>query len=161
MEITEKSGIDKKRELYLNQKATLDLFLERGAITKAQYDKSFGDLTEKWDMPTKETNRSEIMVKHIILWKLKSEFSETEKDNIISGIREGLEGLEGKIDGLKEIKVISGGLPSSSADLMLYSVFEDEKSLKGYAVNPLHVAVAENHVRPFVETRLALDFPVL
>ena len=47
MEITEKSGIDKKRELYLNQKATLDLFLERGAITKAQYDKSFGDLTEK------------------------------------------------------------------------------------------------------------------
>ena len=65
------------------------------------------------------------MVKHIILWKLKSEFSETEKDNIISGIREGLEGLAGKIDGLKEIKVISGGLPSSSADLMLYSVFED------------------------------------
>ena len=29
------------------QKKTLDLFLERGAISKAQYDKSFGDLTAK------------------------------------------------------------------------------------------------------------------
>ena len=31
---------EKKRELFLNQKDTLDKFLERGAITKAQYDKS-------------------------------------------------------------------------------------------------------------------------
>ena len=38
---------EKKRRLYLKQKATLDAFLERSAITKAQYDKSLGDLTEK------------------------------------------------------------------------------------------------------------------
>ena len=38
---------EKKRELFLTQKATLDTFLERGAITKAQYDKSFGDLKLK------------------------------------------------------------------------------------------------------------------
>ena len=37
----------KKRELYLEQKQTLDTFLERHAITKAQYDKSLGDLTVK------------------------------------------------------------------------------------------------------------------
>lgn len=34
-------------QLYFDQKQTLDLFLERGAITKAQYDKSLGELTEK------------------------------------------------------------------------------------------------------------------
>ena len=38
------SDQDKKKELFLNQKRTLDLFLERGAITPAQYDKSYGDL---------------------------------------------------------------------------------------------------------------------
>ena len=38
------SAEDAKMQLFLNQKATLDLFLERGAISKAQYDKSFGDL---------------------------------------------------------------------------------------------------------------------
>lgn len=38
------SAEDAKMQLFLNQKATLDLFLEKGAITRAQYDKSFGDL---------------------------------------------------------------------------------------------------------------------
>ncbi|MCR5329079.1 MAG: hypothetical protein K6E12_09570 [Saccharofermentans sp.] len=41
---------EKKKQLYLNQKQTLDAFLERGAISKAQYDKSLGDLTEKMGM---------------------------------------------------------------------------------------------------------------
>ena len=38
---------EKKRELFHKQKKTLDLFLERNAISKVQYDKSLGDLTEK------------------------------------------------------------------------------------------------------------------
>ena len=37
----------KNHQLYLKQKALLDLFLERGAITQAQHDKSLHDLTEK------------------------------------------------------------------------------------------------------------------
>ena len=44
------SETDKKKELYLRQKQLLDTFLAHGAITKAQYDKSFGDLTEKMGM---------------------------------------------------------------------------------------------------------------
>ena len=38
------------RELYLRQKQLLDTFLEHGAISQAQYDKSLGDLTEKMRM---------------------------------------------------------------------------------------------------------------
>ena len=41
---------EKKKQLYLNQKQTLEAFLERGAITRAQFDKSLGDLTEKMGM---------------------------------------------------------------------------------------------------------------
>ena len=41
---------EKRIQLYLNQKQTLALFLERGAISKAQYDKSLGDLTVKMGM---------------------------------------------------------------------------------------------------------------
>ena len=37
----------KKRDLYLRQKQLLDIFLEHGAISQAQYDKSLGDLTAK------------------------------------------------------------------------------------------------------------------
>ena len=38
---------EKKIQLFLKQKQTLDLFLERGAISQAQYNKSLGDLREK------------------------------------------------------------------------------------------------------------------
>ena len=41
---------EKKVELFLRQKNTLDLFLERNAISKAQYEKSLGDLREKMGM---------------------------------------------------------------------------------------------------------------
>ena len=40
----------KKKQLYLQQKDLLDKFLERNAITKAEYEKSLGDLTLKMGM---------------------------------------------------------------------------------------------------------------
>ena len=98
------------------------------------------------------------MVKHIILWQLKDELSDMEKQTVKAGIKSGLEGLTGQIHGLVEISVQTEGLASSNADVMLYSVFEDEVALKGYAVHPKHLAVADGKVRPFTKTRLCLDF---
>lgn len=46
-------------ELYLKQKNLLDLFLKRKAISKAQYDKSLGDLTGKMHMQDVLRNLSE------------------------------------------------------------------------------------------------------
>lgn len=100
------------------------------------------------------------MVKHIILWQLKDELSEEEKLAVKAGIKEGLEGLAGKIPGLTDIKVQIEGLVSSNAEVMLDSSFEDEAALKGYAVHPEHVAVADGKVRPYTKTRLCLDFEV-
>lgn len=95
------------------------------------------------------------MVKHIILWKLKNEHNNTE---VKQGIKNNLEGLIGRIPGLVEIKVQTESLASSNADVMLYSVFESEEALKGYATHPDHIFVADTYVRPFTETRLCLDF---
>jgi hypothetical protein len=41
---------------------------------------------------------------------------------------------------------------------MLDSSFEDEESLKGYAVHPKHVDVANNKVRPFTSSRVCMDY---
>ena len=38
---------EKKHALYLKEKELLDTFLQHGAITQAQHDKSLCDLTEK------------------------------------------------------------------------------------------------------------------
>lgn len=98
------------------------------------------------------------MVKHVILWNLKDEYSEEEKSRIKAGIKEGLEGLKGKIPGLLDIRVNIHPLASSNCDLMLDSSFEDEESLKGYAVHPAHVAVADGKVRPFTKSRVCMDY---
>lgn len=100
------------------------------------------------------------MVKHIILWQLKDELQGAEKDAVKKGIKDGLEGLQGVIPGLLEIKVNTNGLASSNADVMLDSSFESEEALKAYAVHPAHVKVADEKVRPFTKTRACLDFEV-
>lgn len=41
-------------QLYFDQKQTLDLFLERGAISQEQYDKSLGELTARLGMDKQE-----------------------------------------------------------------------------------------------------------
>jgi hypothetical protein len=59
-----------------------------------------------------------------------------------------------------DIKVNINGLASSNADLMLDSTFESEEALKGYAVHPEHVAVADGKVRPYTKIRSCLDFEI-
>ena len=44
------SNYDKKRRLFIEQVKLLDTFLGNGAITRAQYNKSLGDLIVKMDM---------------------------------------------------------------------------------------------------------------
>ena len=41
---------EKKLQLFINQKNTLDAFLSRNAISKAQYEKGLGDLFEKMEV---------------------------------------------------------------------------------------------------------------
>ena len=98
------------------------------------------------------------MVKHVILWKLKADLEDPAA--VKAAIKSGLEGLRGVVPGLLDIAVRTEGLASSNADLMLDSSFESEAALRGYAVHPAHVAVANGKVRPFVETRLCLDYEV-
>ena len=101
------------------------------------------------------------MVKHVILWTLNPELSTDEKQAVKAGIKAGLEGLVGKVPGLLDVKVyIDGRLDSSNADVMLDSTLESEEALKGYAVHPVHVAVANTKVRPYTVQRACLDFEV-
>ena len=99
------------------------------------------------------------MVKHIILWKLRSELSAEEKQAKAKAIKQGLEGLKGQVPGLVNIHVqIDGRLETSNADIMLDSTLESFEALKGYAVHPAHVAVANGIVRPNTELRTCLDY---
>ena len=100
------------------------------------------------------------MVKHVILWQLNDGFTAEEQAAVKADIKAGLEALVGVVPGLLELRVNTEPLPTSNADLMLDSALESFDALKGYAVHPAHVAVADGKVRPNVKVRLCMDYEV-
>ena len=98
------------------------------------------------------------MVKHMIIWKFKDELEN--KAERAQEIKVALEGLVGKIEGLKEMKILTEKLPSSSGDLMMDSTFESDEALKNYQKSPLHQEVANGLVRPSMQARLSLDYEI-
>lgn len=101
------------------------------------------------------------MVKHIILWKLNPDLTDSEKLSVKAGIKQGLEGLVGIVPGLVDAKVnIDGRLDSSNMDVMLDSTLESEEALKAYATHQAHVEVANAKVRPYTVLRSCLDYEV-
>ncbi len=95
------------------------------------------------------------MVKHIILWNLKDE---CDKEKVKREMKTALEGLVGVIPGLLTLKIEIAPLATSNVDVMLYSTFESEAALKGYAIHPAHVEAADTKVRPFTAKRTVIDF---
>ncbi len=97
------------------------------------------------------------MVKHIILWTLKEEYN---TPAIKDAMKAALEGLVGVVPGLLVMQIEIAPLPSSNADVMLYSEFESADALRAYAPHPAHVEIADTYVRPFTATRTVMDFEV-
>lgn len=149
------SGQEWKDDFVLDEEGLLPKDLKRGVLSE---DGIYDALERNKELM--ERIRGMRMVKHVILWTLKDELSAEEKMTIKQGIKEGLEGLKGKVPGIVDIKVNINGLESSNADLMLDSTFENVEALKGYSVHPEHVAVADSKVRPYTKIRSCLDFEV-
>ena len=98
------------------------------------------------------------MVRHVILWTLRSDLTEEEKEAVVKTAKKELEGLFGVVPSIRSITVHVEPLPSSNCDMMLDSSFEDEEGLKAYASHPAHVEVANRFVRPYTAGRVCMDF---
>lgn len=96
------------------------------------------------------------MVKHMIIWKFKDELEN--KAQRAQEIKVALEGLVGKIEGLKEMHILTECYPSSAGDIMMDSTFESNEALKNYQKSPLHQEVANSLVRPSMQARLSFDY---
>lgn len=82
------------------------------------------------------------MIKHIVFWKLKEEANGLNKSENALAIKQKLEDLQGKIEGLIKIEVGVDFLGSTeSADLVLYSEFVSKEALDFYQQHPLHKAI--------------------
>lgn len=82
------------------------------------------------------------MIKHIVMWKLKDTAHGNTKEQNAELIKEKLEALNGRIEGMIRLEVgIDFSNTESSGDVVLYSEFRTEKDLENYQNHPEHKAV--------------------
>ena len=98
------------------------------------------------------------MVKHMIIWKLRDDIAD--KRETAARIKEALEGLVGKIEGLTQMHILTERYDCSAGDVMMDSAFKDKAALEAYQKHPLHVEIANGLVRPAVAERLSFDYEV-
>lgn len=100
------------------------------------------------------------MIRHIVAWDFREEFSDEESRVYGEEIKRELENLKNLIDGIVSIEVLNEPLFSSDADIMLDSVFIDEEAYKTYQSHPEHVRVGTNVVRPKTCNRKCFDYKI-
>lgn len=96
------------------------------------------------------------MIKHVILWRLREDHDSEDMALKIAFCRDGFAALPRKIPGLLSCKLYTMPLPSSTCDLMLDTVFEDEASYIAYKSHPEHLAIA-SVIRPLITERVCMD----
>jgi len=97
------------------------------------------------------------MIKHIVMWKLKDEAHGNDKATNAGLVKEKLEALSGKIDGLLKIEVGIDFLGGGNFDVVLYSELSSKEALDIYQNHPLHQAVLP-FIREVVMDRKAVDY---
>lgn len=97
------------------------------------------------------------MIKHIVMWKLKEEAHGNDKVTNAKLIKEKLENLNGKIDGLLKLEVGLDFLGGGNFDVVLYSELASKSDLDVYQNHPLHQATLP-FIREAVEERKAVDY---
>lgn len=97
------------------------------------------------------------MIKHIVMWKLKDEAHGNDKATNAGLIKEKLEALSGKIDGLLKIEVGIDFPGGGNFDVVLYSELSSKEALDTYQNHPLHQAVLP-FIREAVMDRKAVDY---
>lgn len=94
------------------------------------------------------------MVTHIVLFKLKG----GERESVARQVKEMLEGLRGKVPGLRHLEAGTDVLHSErSYDVGLIARFDSMSDLDAYQVHPEHRKVAD-YIQGVRESAVAVDF---
>ena len=97
------------------------------------------------------------MVHHIVLWDLREELSGEEKKEAAAVIKEKLEAVKDKVEGVLSLEVVIDGLSSGNKDIGLISFFESAEALDAYQTHPAHVEAA-GYVKSVTCNRSCLDY---
>ena len=81
------------------------------------------------------------VIKHIVMWNLRGETPAEKHDGIVQ-LQRSFESLRGRIPGLLHLEIgVDFSRIDYACDVVLYSEFENQAALDGYAVHPEHQRV--------------------
>lgn len=95
------------------------------------------------------------MIKHIVMWRIADTL---DKAATAKRAKELLEGMSGKIPGLRQIEVgINFAEEATAADVVLYTEFDDLAGLETYQTHPVHEAV-KPLIKEMMQERRVVDY---
>lgn len=97
------------------------------------------------------------MVHHIVLWNYNEDLSIQDRKEAGAVIKEKLENLKEKVDGVISIEVVTDGLSSGNRDIALISEFESSDALNAYQTHPAHVE-AGTYIKKITCNRTCFDY---
>ncbi|MGM9758609.1 MAG: Dabb family protein [Parabacteroides sp.] len=98
------------------------------------------------------------MVRHIVMFKLKTFETPAEKEAKMQEIKEKLEALKDRIEVLRLIRVDFNINPEENWDLILTTELDSLADVNTYATHPEHVAVAKGIIGPVKTDRACVDY---
>jgi hypothetical protein len=98
------------------------------------------------------------MIRHIVMWKLKSEAEGATKRENASRMKTMLDACAGRTTGMRRLEVgIDVGLDATAWDVVLDSEFDDRAALDAYQEEPEHQK-AKAFIAKIRDLRAAVDF---
>jgi quinol monooxygenase YgiN len=83
------------------------------------------------------------LIKHIVMWNVRGD-SRDERSANSTRLKREFESLRGRIPGLLRLEVgVDLSRADYACDVVLYSEFESQAALDGYAAHPEHLRVRE------------------
>ena len=100
------------------------------------------------------------MIKHIVMWTLKPEAEGATAAENGRKMKEMLETLPGKIEGLLDLHVSVDVFESTpQCDVILYASYPTKEDLSTYATHPEHLKCVE-FVKKVVASRSVVDYEI-
>ena len=100
------------------------------------------------------------MVNHIVLWNFNETLTEEQKAEAGRRIKESLEAIKEKAQGVISLEGRVNELASSNKDIALLSSFESVEALNAYQIHPDHVK-AGAYIKEVTCNRACFDYESL
>jgi hypothetical protein len=95
------------------------------------------------------------MLHHNVMLTLIDSATPEQRDAIVDGLR----ALPGAIPGLERVDArVDADLTSGNAAILFRMSFQNEESWRAYSAHPAHVELAQQHIKPILASKAALQY---